>query len=72
MVLQADAKVKDDHNPVEDRERVIGRLEERCHGLDVRAAMKQRRRFATISDWRTCLDTVGAAPRCCCCNRGRS
>jgi hypothetical protein len=37
-VLQADAKVKDDHNPVEDRERVTGRLEQRLHRLDVRAA----------------------------------
>jgi len=37
-VLQVDAKVKDDHNPVEHRECVIGRLEQRRHGLDVRAA----------------------------------
>ena len=71
-MLQADAKAKDDHNPVEDRERVIGRLEQRCHGLDVRAATKQRRRLATISDWRTRPVIVGAAPRCCCCNTGRS
>jgi hypothetical protein len=34
-VLQVDAKFKyDDHNPVEHRQRVIGRLEHRAHGLD--------------------------------------
>lgn len=37
-VLQVNAKVKDDHDPVVDRECVIGRLAQRRHGLDVRAA----------------------------------
>ena len=71
-VLQVDAKIKDDHNPVEHRERVIGRLAQRRHGLDVRATPQQRRRLAAISDWRTRLVIVGPAPRCCCCKIGRS
>jgi transcriptional regulator len=53
-VLRVDAKFKyDDANPVEHRERVIDRLEERCHGLDAGAAAQQRRRLAAIGDWRT-------------------
>jgi transcriptional regulator len=53
-VLRVDAKFKyDDHNPVEHRERVIGRLEERGHGLDAAAAAQQRRRLAAIGDWQT-------------------
>ena len=53
-VLQVDAKFKyDDANPVEHRERVIGNLEQRDHGLDARAAAQQRRRLAVIGDWQT-------------------
>jgi transcriptional regulator len=53
-VLRVEAKFKyDDHNPVEHRERVIERLEERHHGLDVRAAAQQRRRLAAIGDWQS-------------------
>ena len=53
-VLSVDAKFKyDDHNPVEHRERVIDRLEQRGHGLDGRAAEQQRRRLDEIGDWQT-------------------
>jgi len=53
-VLQVDAKFKyDDANPVEHRQRVTGRLEQRGHGLDARAATQQRRRLAAIGDWKT-------------------
>jgi transcriptional regulator len=53
-VLRVDAKFKyDDHNQVEHRERVIGRLEQRDHALDAGAATQQRRRLAAIGDWRT-------------------
>jgi transcriptional regulator len=53
-VLRVDAKFKyDDANPVEHRERVIGFLEQRGHGLDTGAATQQRRRLAAIGDWRT-------------------
>jgi transcriptional regulator len=53
-VLHVEAKFKyDDANPVEHRERVIGYLEQRDHGLDERAAAQQRRRLAAIGDWRT-------------------
>ena len=52
-VLSVEAKFKyDDANPVEDRERVIGYLEDRDHGLDNAAAAQQRRRLAVIGDWR--------------------
>jgi transcriptional regulator len=52
-VLRVDAKFKyDDANPVEHRERVIDRLEQRGHGLDARAAAQQRRRLAAIGDWK--------------------
>ena len=53
-VLRVDAKFKyDDANPVEHRQRVIGRLEQRGHGLDTGAAAQQRRRLAVIGDWKT-------------------
>jgi transcriptional regulator len=53
-VLRVDAKFKyDDANPVEHRQRVIGHLEHRGHGLDAGAATQQRRRLAAIGDWRT-------------------
>ncbi len=53
-VLRVDAKFKyDDANPVEHRQRVIGRLEQRGHGLDAGAAAQQQRRLAAIGDWRT-------------------
>jgi transcriptional regulator len=56
-VLRVDAKFKyDDHNPVEHRERVIGRLERRGHGLDSGAAAQQRRRLDAIGDWQTHRD----------------
>jgi transcriptional regulator len=51
-VLRVDAKFKyDDHNPVEHRQRVIGNLEERDHGLDAAVAAQQRRRLGAIGDW---------------------
>jgi transcriptional regulator len=53
-VLRVDAKFKyDDANPVEHRGRVVGRLEQRGHGLDAGAAAQQRRRLAAIGDWKT-------------------
>lgn len=52
-VLRTEAKFKyDDHNPVEHRERVSARLDERGHGLDRGAAAQQRRRLEAIGDWR--------------------
>ncbi|MFN8192799.1 MAG: FMN-binding negative transcriptional regulator [Nocardioidaceae bacterium] len=52
-VLRVDAKFKyDDHNPVEHRERVAARLEERGRLLDAGAADQQRRRTAAIGEWR--------------------
>ncbi len=54
QVLRVEAKFKyDDANPIEHRERVIGLLEERNHGLDFGAAGQQRRRLAAIGDWRS-------------------
>jgi transcriptional regulator len=51
-VLRVDAKFKyDDDKPVEHRERVIDRLEQRGHGLDSGAAALQRRRLDAIGDW---------------------
>jgi transcriptional regulator len=56
-VLRVDAKFKyDDANPVDHRERVIHRLEQRGHGLDVAAAAQQRRRLHTIGDWKNRRD----------------
>jgi transcriptional regulator len=53
-VQRVEAKFKyDDANPVEHRRRVIGHLEERQHGLDADVAAQQRRRLATIGDWKT-------------------
>jgi transcriptional regulator len=53
-VLRVEAKFKyDDHNPVEHRERVIGNLEQRNHGLDTDAAAQQRRRLTAIGEWQT-------------------
>ena len=53
-VLRVDAKFKyDDANPVEHRQRVIGHLEQRGHGLDAVAALQQRRRLAAIGDRKT-------------------
>ena len=53
-VLRVEAKFKyDDSNPVDHRQRVIGNLEQRDHGLDTAAAAQQRRRLAAIGDWRT-------------------
>ena len=51
-VLRVEAKFKyDDQKPVEHRERVIDRLEERGRGLDVGAAQQQRRRLEEIGAW---------------------
>jgi transcriptional regulator len=51
-VLRVDAKFKyDDQKPVEHRERVTARLDQRNRGLDARAAAQQRRRLAEIGDW---------------------
>jgi len=56
-VARVEAKFKyDDHNPVEHRERVIGHLEQRGHGLDAGAASQQRRRLAAIGDWQAHRD----------------
>jgi transcriptional regulator len=53
-VLHVSAKFKyDDAKPVEHRQRVIGHLEQRHHGLDAGAAAQQRRRLAAIGDWQT-------------------
>ncbi|TRW88231.1 FMN-binding negative transcriptional regulator [Mycolicibacterium sp. 018/SC-01/001] len=53
-VVRVEAKFKyDDSNPVEHRERVIGYLENRREGLDVRAAAQQRHRLEAIGDWQT-------------------
>ncbi|WP_210508126.1 FMN-binding negative transcriptional regulator [Naasia sp. SYSU D00057] len=53
-VLRVEAKFKyDDAKPVEHRERVIRRLEERGHGLDAAAAAQQRRRLGAIGEWRS-------------------
>ena len=61
-VVRVEAKFKyDDHNPVEHRERVIGRLEERRRGLDVGTAAQQRRRLATIGDWRAARRAMSTA-----------
>jgi transcriptional regulator len=52
-VLRVEAKFKyDDRKPVEHREAVIDRLEERGRGLDGRAAAQQRRRLDAIGEWR--------------------
>lgn len=52
-VLGVEAKFKyDDHKPIEHRERVINRLEQRRHGLDDAAAAQQRRRLDAIGDRR--------------------
>lgn len=52
-VLRVDAKLKyDDHKPVEHRERVAQRLDERGQGLDAAAARQQRRRTAEVGEVR--------------------
>jgi len=56
-VLRVDAKFKyDDASPAGHRQRVIGRLGQRGHGLDAGAATQQRRRLAAIGDWKTHRD----------------
>lgn len=58
-VLRVDAKFKyDDAKPVENRERIVARLDERGHGLDAGAADQQRRRLAAIGDWAAYRDRV--------------
>ena len=53
-VQRVEAKFKyDDANPVEHRQRVVGYLEERRHGLDIGVAAQQRRRLDRIGDWKT-------------------
>ena len=57
QILGVDAKFKyDDANPVEHRERVSDRLDERDHGLDRGAARQQRRRLGRIGDWKANRD----------------
>jgi transcriptional regulator len=41
---------------LEHRQRVIGHLDQRGHGLDAGAAIQQRRRLAAIGDWKTYRD----------------
>ncbi|WP_427384966.1 FMN-binding negative transcriptional regulator [Janibacter sp. G56] len=54
QILRVEAKFKyDDHNPVDHRERVSDRLDERGRGLDAGAAMQQRRRVDAIGEWKT-------------------
>ena len=56
-VVRVDAKFKyDDANPIEHRERVVGNLEQRGHGLDAGVAVQQRRRLTAIGDWQTRRD----------------
>lgn len=51
-VLRVDAKFKyDDDKPVEHRERISGRLDERNRGRDAGAAAQQRRRLGAIGEW---------------------
>lgn len=51
-VLRIEAKFEyDDDKPVEHRERVIKRLEERGHDLDVGTAVRQRGRLDAVGDW---------------------
>lgn len=53
-VLHVDAKFKyDDHNPVDHRQRVAERLQQRDRGLDAGTRQQQLRRLAAIGDWRT-------------------
>src|SRR4051812_45174014 len=53
-VLRVEAKFKyDDAKPVEHRERVLERLEQRGSGLDAGAASQQRRRLDAIGEWRS-------------------
>jgi transcriptional regulator len=52
VVLRVDAKFKyDDDKPVEHREHISGRLDERNRGRDAGAAAQQRRRRGAIGDW---------------------
>ena len=52
-VLRVDAKFKyDDANPIEHRQQVSANLERRGRALDTAAAAQQRRRLATVGDWR--------------------
>jgi transcriptional regulator len=52
-ILRVEAKFKyDDHKPLEHRERVIDRLEQRARGLDENAAAQQRRRLGAIGEWK--------------------
>lgn len=56
-VLRVEAKFKyDDADPIEDRQRVVGHLEERNRGLDSAAAAQQLRRLGAIGEWRTRRD----------------
>jgi transcriptional regulator len=51
-VVRVDAKFKyDDHKPVEHRQRVSERLEDRGRALDHNAATQQRRRTDAIGQW---------------------
>jgi len=51
-VLRVEAKFKyDDDKPVEHRERVAGKLDERGRPLDPHTATQQRRRLDKVGDW---------------------
>jgi transcriptional regulator len=55
-IVRVEAKLKyDDQKPVEHRERVAAKLEERGRGLDVAAATQLRRRLAAIGEWKARL-----------------
>lgn len=52
QVLRVDAKFKyDEAKPLEHRERVAQNLDERNRGLDLAAAVQQRRRLEAVGEW---------------------
>jgi len=52
-IVRVEAKLKyDDQKPVEHRERVAAKLEERGRGLDVAVAAQLRRRLAALGEWK--------------------
>jgi len=52
-IIDVEAKFKyDDHKPVEFREKVIGKLDDRSMGQDAGAADQQQRRLDEIGEWR--------------------
>jgi transcriptional regulator len=52
-IVRVEAKLKyDDQKPVEHRERVAAKLEDRGRGLDVAAAAQLRLRLGAIGEWK--------------------